>query len=140
MQEFDDFYGEPSGRRTGYRPGAIDYLSRHGEIVDALRAWRARQGLARRQRIVKNVYIDMGVEDGPGNLVELYEVKTGSDRTSVYTAIGQLLVHGTENCGKFLLLPRGGRMPEDLADALERNQIELLRFRLNNQGARILDR
>ena len=139
MQEFDDFYREPRGRRTGYRPGTIDYLSRHGEIVDDLRAWRADQGLAGLQRIVKNVFIDMGVEDGPGNLVELYEVKTSLDRPAVYTAIGQLMVHGSEHCEKFLLLPRGGRMPADLADALERNQIELLRFTLNNQGARILD-
>ena len=137
MQEFDDFYREPRGRRTGYRPGGIDYLSRHGEVVDALHAWREAQPLTRRQRIVKNVFIDMGVEDGRNNLVELYEVKTSSERSDVYTAIGQLLVHGSEDCEKFLLLPKGRQLPNDLADALERNQIEMLRFRLNNRGAKI---
>ena len=138
MQEFDDFYKEPRGRRTSYRPGKIDYLSRHGEIVDALHAWRNARPLTRRQRIVKNVFIDMGVEDGPNNLVELYEVKTSSARSDVYTAIGQLMVHSSKKCKRFMLLPRGRRMPEDLADALERHRIELLRFRVNRRGAKIL--
>ena len=138
MQEFDDFYKEPRGRRRGYRTGGIDYLSRHGEVVDALHAWREAQPLTRRQRIVKNVFIDMGVADRRNNLVELYEVKTSSERSDVYTAIGQLLVHGSEDCEKFLLLPKGRQLPKDLADSLERNQIEMLRFRLNNRGAKIL--
>lgn len=138
MQEFDDFYREPRGRRTGYRPGGIDYLSRHGEVVDALHAWRKAQRLTRRQRIVKNVFIDMGIEEGPEKLVELYEVKTSSERSDIYGAIGQLLVHSSADCKKFLLLPRGRPLPNDLADALRRNQIELLRFRLNNRGAKIL--
>ena len=138
MQEFDDFYKEPRGRRRGYRPGGIDYLSRHGEVVDALHAWREAQPLTRGHRFVKNVFIDMGVADRRNNLVELYEVKTSSERSDVYTAIGQLLVHGTADCENFLVLPRGRQLPNDLADALERNQIEMLRFRLNNRGARIL--
>ena len=138
MQEFDDFYREPRGRRTGYRLGGVDYLSRHGEVVDALHAWRKAQPLTRRQRIVKNVFIDLGVEDGSNNLVELYEVKTSSERSDVYAAIGQLVVHGSEDCENFLLLPKGRQLPNDLTDALRRNQIELLRFRLNNRGATIL--
>ena len=137
MQEFDDFYREPRGRRRGYRPGGIDYLSHHGEVVDALHAWTEAQPLTRGHRFVKNVFIDMGVADRRNSLVELYEVKTSSERSDVYTAIGQLLVHGTEDCEKFLVLPRGRQLPNDLADALERNQIEMLRFRLNNRGARI---
>ena len=140
MQEFDDFYREPRGRRTGYRPGGIDYLSRHGEVVDALHEWRKAQRLTRHQRIVKNVFIDMGVEDEAENLVELYEVKTSSERSDIYAAIGQLMVHGSADCQKFLLLPRGRQLPNDLAAALERNEIELLRFRLNNRGATILER
>ena len=139
MQEFDDFYKEPRGRRTGYRPGKIDYLSRHGEVVDSLHAWRKNaRRLTRNQRIVKNVFIDLGVSDGANNLVEVYEIKTSWERSDVYTAIGQLMVHGSDHCKKFLLLPKGRRLPTDLADALQRNKIKLLRFTLNNRGAKIL--
>lgn len=138
MQEFDDFYEEPRGRRTGYRPGKIDYLSRHGEVVDALHDWRNARPLTRHQRIVKNVFIDLGVSDRANNLVEVYEVKTSSERSDVYAAIGHLMVHGSNRCKKFLLLPKGRELPTDLADALQRNKIELLRFRLNKRGAKIL--
>ena len=138
MQEYDDFYREPRGRRRGYRPEKIDYLSRHGEVVDALHEWRKAQRLIRGQRIVKNVFIDMGVEDGPNNLVEVYEVKSSSERSDVYTALGQLMVHGSDDSEKYLVLPMGRELPNDLAGALERHQVELLRFGLNEQGAEIL--
>lgn len=138
MQGFDDFYSEARGRRRGSRPGEFDYLSRHGEVVDALYEWRHAQPFAQHHRIVKNVFIDMGVADGHDDLVELYEVKTSSERSLVYTAIGQIAVHGSENCEKFLVLPNGRQLPQDISDALERHEIELLRFRLTRRGARIL--
>ena len=138
MQEYDDFYEESRGRRRGSRPGEIDYFSRHGEVVDALHAWRQARPLNRRHRIVKNVFIDLGVANSRDDLVELYEVKTSSDRQDLYTAIGQLAVHGSNGCKTFLALPRGRQLPQDLADALQRHQIELLRFRLTRRGATIL--
>ena len=138
MQEFDDFYEESRGRRRGSRPGEFDYRSRHGEVVDALYAWRQARPFAPRHRTVKNIFIDMGVADGHDDLVELYEVKTSSERSNIYTAIGQIAVHGSEDCKKFLVLPNGGTLPQDLDDALERHRIELLRFRLNRRGAKIL--
>ena len=138
MRKFDDFYKEARGRRRGSRPGEIDYLSRHGEVVDALHDWRKDRPLARGHRIVKDVYIDLGVANSRDDLVELYEVKTSSDRAVVYTAIGQLAVHGSEACDKYLALPKGRNLPKDLADALVRQGIELIRFRLNRRGAKIL--
>ena len=138
QQEFEDFYKESRGRRRGSRPGKIDYLSRHGEVVDALHAWRRARPLKRHHRFVKNVFIDLGVADGDGNLVELYEVKTGSERQDVYTAIGQLAVHGSNRCKKSMVLPNGRQLPQDLADALQCHRIELLRFRLTRRAAKIL--
>ena len=138
MQGFDDFYKEARGRRRGSRPDQFDYLSRHGEVVDALYAWRQAQPFAQHHRIVKNVYIDMGVADGDDELVEIYEVKTSAERSNVYTAIGQIAVHGPEDCEKFLVLPNGRQLPQDLSNALDRHEIELLRFRLNRRGAKVL--
>ena len=74
---------------------AAPYLSRHGEVVDALNSWRNARRLTLHQRIVKNAFIDLGVVDGANSLVEVYEIKTSSERSDVYTAIGQLMVHGS---------------------------------------------
>ena len=68
MRIRDDFYKEPRGRRTGYHPGDIDYISLHGVIVDSLHQWRSLKNLGPRCRIVKDIFIDMGVEDGRGRL------------------------------------------------------------------------
>ena len=59
----------------------------------------------------------MGVTDASGDLVELYEVKTSAARTDVYSAIGQLMVHGPASCKKFVVLPEGQPLAPDLACA-----------------------
>ena len=137
LQELDDYYSEPRGRRTGYRLGRIDYLSRHGDIVDALHAWRKEQGL-RRRRIVKNVLIDMGVTNARGHLVELYEVKTSAARSDVYSAIGQLMVHSRPDCEKIIVLPEDENLADDLMAALTRHEIQLLQFTLHDEDATII--
>ena len=139
MQELDDFYDEPRGRRTGHRAAQIDYHSRHGDVVDALRDWREQRGLARHHRVVKNVFIDMGVANARGRLVELYEVKTSAARSDVYCAIGQLIVHGPPSCGRVIVLPHGERLADDLCEALQLNRIASLRFTLDGESATIID-
>ena len=57
---------------------------------------------------------------------------------NVTMPIGQLLVYGSNDCGKFLLLPKDRQLPKDLAAVLKSKQIDLLHFRLNNRGVRIL--
>lgn len=57
-KELDDFFAESRGRRKGQRSGEIDYLSRHGEVVDALYSWRSSSKLPKNGRLVKNVLID----------------------------------------------------------------------------------
>ena len=138
IREYKAFYSEPRGRRRGNRPGQIDYLSRHGEVVDALHDWRASRRTSRGSRIVKDLFIDMGLEDSRGDLVELYEVKTSATRTDVYSAIGQLMVHGPENCRKFVVLPEGEPLAPDLESAFARQRITQLRFKLRKRGATIL--
>ena len=131
QRKFEDYFSEGRGRRRGTRSSEIDYVSRHGEIVDALRDWRAaRAPLPKRLRIVKDVFIDLGVANG-NELVEIFEVKPQTDRSSVYSAIGQLLVHGRrETCIKTIVLPDGERLAVDLSAALRRLKIATVKFRL----------
>jgi hypothetical protein len=135
---FRDFYSEPRGRRTGRRSGEIDYVSRHGDVLDALEAWRNSLPLEKGARLVKNFLLDLGVALGR-ELVEVYEIKTNTSRSHVYSAIGQLMVHGTaQKCRRVIVLPHKEPIAADLRDALRRLDIELKKFKLDKVQATIL--
>lgn len=137
-KEFSDFYSESSGRRQGKRSEEIDYISRHGEIVDTVYAWRNSSPLPKKGCLVKDFLIDLGVAID-NNLVEVYEVKTSSKRINIYTAIGQLMVHGVSNeCQRTLVLPHDQELAQDLQDTLERLNIKLLTFKLNKKSVTII--
>jgi len=134
----EDFYSEARGRRKGRRSGEIDYLSRHGDAVDALYSWRTANPLPKGGKIVKNILIDMGIAVAH-DLVEVFEVKTSAGRSDIYGAIGQLMVHGTaKDCRRVIVLPKTESIATDLSDAFQRLGIELLRFKLDEQMATIL--
>jgi hypothetical protein len=138
QQELEDFYAEARGRRKGRRSAEIDYLSRHGDVLDALHSWRRSSPLPDSARFVKNVLIDMGVAVGR-DLIEVFEVKTSASRFDVYAAIGQLMVHGaSDNCRRVVVLPYTEGIPRDLKDALDRLNIELLKFKLDEMSATIM--
>jgi hypothetical protein len=137
-KELDDFYAESRGRRKGQRSAEIDYLSRHGEVVDALHCWRSSSTLPKGGRLVKSVLIDLGVEAG-GEIVEVFEVKTSTSRSNVYAAIGQLMVHGTsDECRRVIVLPQKESLAPDLEGALHRLNIELVKFKLDKKAATIV--
>ncbi len=134
QKEFDEYFREASGRRTGSRPSEIDYVSRHGEVVEALKDWRVERGLPRGRRVVKSMLLDLGVAAGK-RLSEVYEVKTSAGRAHVYTALGQVLVHGdTDGCGRTIVLPKGEPLARDIERALGRLRIDVLRYRLMADG------
>jgi hypothetical protein len=138
QREFGDYFAEGSGRRKGLRKSEVDYISRHGEIVEALNVWRSSRPLPGRLRIVKDILIDLGVASGR-RLVEVFEVKPKADRSSIYSAVGQLLVHSRhQDCKKIIVLPKGEKLSSDLADALRRLRISVLRFKLDESSATIL--
>jgi len=138
IKEVEDFYSEPSGRRKGKRSGQFDYFSRHGDVVDALYLWRKSKLRDRGERLVKNVLIDLGVVK-KSELTEVYEVKTAADRGNIYTAIGQLMTHGTsDQCKRIMVLPDKEPIASDLERALERLGIELVNFELSDDKAIIV--
>ena len=85
----------------------------------------------------KQQEIDMGIAVGR-ELVEVFEVKTSTARSDIYTAIGQLMVHGTaDDCRRVMVLPDKEPIAYDLKDALQRLGIELLKFRLGKEKVTI---
>lgn len=138
QKELEDFFSEPRGRRKGKISGQFDYLSRHGDVVDALYLWRKSKSRDKGGRLVKSVLIDLGVSKKI-ELTEVYEVKTAADRSNVYTAIGQLMTHGiSKKCRRIMVLPHKEPIAPDLKEALDRLGIELMHFKLTDDEAIIV--
>jgi len=131
IAEWENFNSEGSGRRRGRRRSEIDYISYHGDVVERLfeeRKARSADG----ERVLNSKLIDLYVRKGE-TMTEIYEVKTRTDRQSIYTAIGQLISHSTDaptGIRRTLVLPEGP-LPPDLEKALGSLPIELRRFSLS---------
>jgi hypothetical protein len=125
-----DYFKEFSGRKSGVRTREFEYISRHGDVVDAVAAW-ARERIE--GRIVKTVYLDLGVEENQ-KLVAIVEVKTSRERQCLYTAIGQLEVHSRpETKQRILAIPAGAPLPRDILQCLESRSIQILNYTLEGR-------
>lgn len=115
QRRFRNYFDEFSGKKRIRRSKEIEYISRHGEIVSALRKWRQR-ALNGSEKFAKDAYIDLGVQSRDA-LCELYEVKSSCERQALYTATGQIVVHDDSpkgNCKRFLVLPNDEVVPRDV--------------------------
>lgn len=137
QRSYDDYYREFSGAKRGQRAKEIEYISRHGDIVDALQGWRGKRAQPG-ERIVKNAYIDLGITVAD-KLTELYEVKTNANRQVLYTAIGQILVHDAVGTGtqRYLVIPGDEAIPDDVERTLMRLRIRVIHFEMTKTAVRI---
>lgn len=92
-----EYFKEFSGKGTtrGRAPGNRIVL--HGDIVDALEVTYRHGGESFKNRAIDLAIVSNGT-------ATLYEVKTSENTTSVYTGVGQLLIHG-EAIGDILKMP-----------------------------------
>ena len=134
LQDFTPYFREFSGTKRRSALAAIEYVTRHGDIVHALRKWRA---VKSDEEEIKTALIDWGICRG-GRLCEIYEVKTSCERQALYGAIGQLLVHsGSSNCKKIIVLPENDAMPPDIERALAALNISQVHYKLSSRSARV---
>lgn len=130
-----DYFPEPTGLRKGERQKHFEYITRHGDIVDALRHWASQrfpQG-----RVVKDRYIDLGIEQA-GCLACLFEVKTSAARQVMYTAVGQLSVHApAHNVARYVVVPDGESMATDIRACLDRLNVRVLTYELDGRTVTI---
>lgn len=139
QHDLREFFSESHGRRKGRRSSIVDYISRHGEIVDALRNWRTAKGLPAGGKVVKNLLVDMAVKVN-GQIVEVYEVKTSGARGDAYAAIGQALVHAdNKSCRRAIVMPHDQTLADDIAAAMTRLKIAVLKCKLTASTATIID-
>ncbi|EQD32377.1 hypothetical protein B1B_17722, partial [mine drainage metagenome] len=127
---YGDYYREFSGKKTG-GGDRFTYESRHGDIVHALLDWVPLQGNV--GKIQKSVLVDLAVLHH-GKLVAVFEVKSSADRQSLYTAIGQLVVHSAKAKGvqRYIVIP-DGRVPDDIHGCLAALSIRVIRYEIDGQ-------
>jgi hypothetical protein len=134
VADLERYRRESSGRRRGLRKAEFDYVSYHGDIVDALQKEREARKVEDK-KVVNTKLIDLYVSVS-GRKTEVFEVKTGIDRQSIYTAVGQLITHSGSldaSVRRFLVVP-DGRIPDDLRKCIKTLGITVRRFRL--EGSR----
>lgn len=134
------YFRESSGRRRGFAKGrVIDYVSRHGDVVDTLAKWVSEtRGMPRGGSLTKDRLIDLGVKV-KGRLVEVWEVKSGTSRGDLYTAIGQLSVHAPdEACVRTVVLPADSALPDGLQEAFDRLGVNVMLYRLKKDRVELL--
>lgn len=138
LAEFDRYRREFSGRKSGSNGGSLEYVSYHGDVVDLLYEERT-AAAATGEKVFNSQLVDLFVKKG-GRLVEIYEVKTGLGRQTLYTAIGQLMTHSAEDpdIAKVLVLPIEEAVPGDISRAVESLGIKLRRFGIDEAGARLV--
>ncbi len=140
VEEFDRYSKEFSGKKQGTYGGKFEYITYHGEIVQKLYEDRITR-LLPGEGVFNSPLIDLFVKKD-GVISEIYEVKTGAGRQMLYTAIGQVLVHGDSAngcCKRFIVLPNSESIPNDVMRAMESLGISLLRFRFfRNDKVQIL--
>lgn len=127
---YAEYYREFSGAKTG-GGDRFTYESRHGDIVHALLDWVPSQGIV--GKIQKSVLVDLAVRHH-GELVTVFEVKSSTDRQSLYTAIGQLMVHSAnaEGVQRYLVIP-AGRIPDDIGGCLAALSIRVIRYEIDGR-------
>ena len=138
QRRYGEYFDEHSGKKRRRRIEEIEYISRHGDIVRALREWRKRT-LKANEKIFKDAYVDLGVQVN-GIMREIYEVKSSCERQTLYTAIGQIVVHDDSTngvCKRFLVLPSEHTVPGDVMRALTRAEISLIQFTLQGDKVRV---
>lgn len=126
--EWRDYLSEFSGRKTGRVDVNLDYVSYHGDVVDALKLW-VESDLDTGFVVTNSRTIDLLVHEGK-NLLSVYEVKTSTARQALYTAIGQLIVHSAtaSESKRYLVLPQDEAIPDDIAKALKAWGVTIYKF------------
>lgn len=126
-----EYLREFSGSKGGPIQINLDYVSYHGDVVDALKS-RLDSRLDKGAAATNSPLIDLLVHKN-GALTDVFEVKTNAARQTLYTAIGQLVVHSASAKGarRHLVLPEAAAIPQDIRRALDAWEIEVLKFRIS---------
>jgi hypothetical protein len=120
------FSPEFEGPKKKYKlTAAIESQCDHGTVVNTLHAELKALGL----NAYKTSKIDLFLADDKANVTHLIEVKTDQTTTSLYQAVGQVMLHGAldkSDPRRIVVLP--GKVSEDTAKRLNRLGVRVMRY------------
>jgi hypothetical protein len=120
------FTPEFEGPKKKYKlTSAIESQCDHGTVVNTLHAELKALGFD----AYKTSKIDLFLADGKTTITHLIEVKTDQSTTSLYQAVGQMMLHGAlekSDPQRILVLP--GEVSTDTASRMKRLGIEIVRY------------
>ena len=120
------FTPEFEGPKKKYKlTSAIESQCDHGTVVNTLHAELEALGLD----AYKTSKIDLFLADDQANITHLIEVKTDQATTSLYQAVGQVMLHGAlekSDPQRILVLPGG--VSTDTASRMKRLGITVIRY------------
>lgn len=121
------FDPEFHGSKKGKRKSKFEYESHHGLVVNSLD-----EQVENNSSTFNTSLIDLAVQE-KDKVVKIYEVKTSSDRQSIYTGIGQLMFHssGNDKIKKVLVLPEKNYR-EEVTGILAKLNIKILTYTILN--------
>ena len=112
-------------RRRYVLTEAIESQCDHGTVVNTLREELKALG----SEAYRTSKIDLFLVDSNASITHLIEVKTDQTTTSLYQAVGQVLLHGAldkSNPKRILVLP--GQISPDTADRMKKLGITVVRY------------
>ncbi len=135
MLSFDP---EFSGKKSVKRRSSFEYDTYHGLVVSALEQQYKKEHPMKKHKTFNTQMIDLGVQ-ADGKIKHIFEVKSSSDRQSIYAGIGQLMLHssGSSTIKKTLVLP-GDNNFKKLAIVLRKIDIDLLYYEINNGNVKFM--
>jgi hypothetical protein len=120
------FTPEFEGPKKKYRlTSAIESQCDHGTVVNKLHEELNALGFD----AYKTAKIDLFLADAKAKITHLIEVKTDQTTTSLYQAVGQVMLHGALQKGdprRILVLP--GEVSADTATRLKRLGLQVIRY------------
>ncbi|UWQ40133.1 hypothetical protein K3718_11190 [Leisingera aquaemixtae] len=140
INEVRAYRRESSGRRTGHLNVDLDYISYHGDVVEALKCELEKHQSVGDQ-ISNNILVDLLTTSNDA-VTAIFEVKTSLRRQVLYTAIGQILTHSTKftpATTRYLVIPNGN-IADDISNCLNREQISIIRFGVEDDNVTLSDR
>jgi len=126
-----DFRDEFSGRKTIPARASTTADCNHGRIVTALKRHLETRNRGPGQRLVNTKKIDLALME-TSRLLHVWEVKTDISLQSLYTGIGQLIVHtmGHDKCARTLVLPDAPPLSRHFLTGLARLGISIKRYKM----------
>lgn len=115
---------EFAGTKTYTVSRKVSAVCDHGPIVKKLRELLGKQGYSTGKDTFRDLYVHHGKE-----VTSLFEVKPSTDRQSIYSAVGQLLLHSVDlNPRPQLIFVAPADISDSLRAALKQIGIEVLEF------------